>query len=216
MTRCMLSTAVAAALLALPGSGHAQEKPKPEAAKPEGAKPETPKPEAAKESATERRTVQGVGLRVQLVISRYQGDKKLASFPYTLVVATGGGLSRMRMGVDTPVPTTSVSESGKPTSFQYHNVGTNIDCRARDWGEGRFLLSIGVENSSALALEKGPSSGNPGPPVDASLNGIPLFRRFDTNLDVVLRDGQSLQTVASTDPVTGEVVKIDVTMNVVR
>jgi hypothetical protein len=32
----------------------------------------------------------------------------------------------------------------------------------------------------------------------------------------VLRDGQSAQMIASTDPVTGEVVKIDVTLNVVR
>jgi hypothetical protein len=178
---------------------------------------ETPKPEAAKEVAAERRSVPGVSLRVQLVISRYQGEKKLASFPYMFVVATLGGLTRTRMGVDTPVPTTSASEGGKQTtSIQYRNVGTNIDCSAKDWGEGRFLLVIGVENSSALALEKGPSSGNPGAPVDASTTGIPLFRRFDSNLSVVLRDGQSVQTVASTDPVTGDVVKIDVTMNVIR
>mgnify|MGYP003520612399 CR=1 FL=1 len=31
-----------------------------------------------------------------------------------------------------------------------------------------------------------------------------------------LRDGQSIQAVASTDPVTGEVVKIDVTLNLVK
>jgi len=103
------------------------------------------------------------------------------------------------------------------TSIQYRNVGTNIDCAAWDKGDGRYQLSIGVENSSALALEKGPSGGNPGgPPVDAGPTGIPLFRRFDANLDPWLRDGQSLQTIASTDPVTGEVVKIDVTLNVVR
>ena len=224
MTRRMLSTAVAAALLALPGSGHAQEKPKPEAAKPEAPKPEAPKPEApkaeaAKEGATERRGPQGVTLRVQLVISRFRGDKKVASFPYTLVAATGerGLTTRMRMGVDTPVPVTSASESGKQTtSIQYRNVGTNIDCSAREWGEGRFLLNIGVENSAALALEKGPSSGNPAPTVDANPTGSPLFRRFDSTVTVVLRDGQSVQTVAATDPVTGDVVKIDVTMNVIR
>jgi hypothetical protein len=213
MTRRMLSTAVAAVLFALPGSGRAQEKPKPEAAK-----PEAPKAEATKEGAVEHRGPQGVGLRVQLVISRFQGDRKLASLPYTFVVTTGGARARMRMGVDTPVPVTSTSEGGKQaTSIQYRNVGTNIDCAAWDKGDGRFQLSIGVENSSALALEKGPSGGNPGgPPVDAGPTGIPLFRRFDANLDPWLRDGQSLQTIASTDPVTGEVVKIDVTMNVVR
>jgi hypothetical protein len=210
MTRRMLSTAVAAALLALPVSGRAQEKPKPEAAK-----PEAPKAEAAKEGAAERRGPQGVGLRVQLVISRFQGDKKLASLPYTFVVTTGGARARMRMGVDTPVPVTSTSEGGKQTtSIQYRNVGTNIDCAAWDKGDGRYQLSIGVENSSALALEKGPTSGNPA--GEANTTGVPLFRRFDANLDPWLRDGQSVQTVASTDPVTGEVVKIDVTMNVIR
>lgn len=177
---------------------------------------ETAKPEAGKEGVAERRSVPGVSLRVQVVISRYQGEKKVASLPYMFVVAPGGGLTRTRMGVDTPVPVTS-SEGGKPTtSIQYRNVGTNIDCSAKDWGEGRFLLIIGVENSSALALEKGPSSDNPGPPPDSRLTGVPLFRRFDSNLNVIMRDGQSVQTVASTDPVTGDVVKIDVTMNVVR
>ena len=67
------------------------------------------------------------------MIARYQGDKKLASLPYTLVVGTGGARTRMRMGVDTPIPVTSfVSVRAgwpkPPTSFQYRNVGTNIDC----------------------------------------------------------------------------------------
>jgi hypothetical protein len=44
----------------------------------------------------------------------------------------------------------------------------------------------------------------------------PLFRRFDTNLELWLRDGQAVQAIASTDPVTGEVVKIDVTLDVVK
>ena len=62
-----------------------------------------------------------------------------------------------------------------------------------------------MENSSALTGRRRPAS-----------RALPLFRRFETNLDPVLRDGQSVQTVASTDPVTGEVVKIDVTLNVVK
>jgi hypothetical protein len=208
----MLSSVVAAALLALPGIGRAQEKPKPETVK-----PDAPKAEAGKEGAAERRGPQGVTLRVQLVISRFQGEKKLASLPYTLLVTTGANRARMRMGVDTPVPVTSTSDSGKQTtSIQYRNVGTNIDCSAFDKGEGRYQLTIGVENSSALALEKGPSSGVNPPLVDANPTGSPLFRRFDANLDPWLRDGQSLQVIASTDPVTGEVVKIDVTLNVIR
>jgi len=208
MTRRLLySIIVAAALVALPALGQTQEEPKPDASKPETSRTE---------SAPERRGPLTT-LRVQVVISRFQGEKKIASLPYTLVVTTDGGRARMRMGVDTPIPVTSTSESGKQTTtIQYHNVGTNIDCTARGQGNGLFRLVVGVESSSALALEKGPSGGASPPPGEGSPTGIPLFRRFDTNLDALLRDGQSLQTIAATDPVTGELVKIDVTMNVVR
>lgn len=189
--RRLFPVAVAAALLAVPARGQAQD---------------TPKPDAPKAEARAERRGPTTTLRVQLVITRFQGEKKLASLPYSLVVTTGDSRARMRMGVDTPIPTTSTSsDTGKAlTSYQYKNVGTNIDCIAVDRGEGLYQLRIAVENSSALT--------GPG----ASVEGAPLFRRFETNLDPVMRDGQSVQTVAATDPVTGEVVKIDVTMNVVK
>lgn len=200
MARRTLSLATVAALLALSANGWAQEPPKPEAVK-----PETPKAE----SAPERRGPAAT-LRVQLVITRYQGEKKVASLPYTLVVTTGDNRARMRMGVDTPIPMALPgppgSDGGKQvTSIQYRNVGTNIDCTASEMKDGRYKLNIGVENSSALPGTPGSVEGAP-----------PLFRRFDANLQPVLRDGQSVQIIASTDPVTGEVVKIDVTMTVVQ
>jgi hypothetical protein len=211
--RCVTIVSVlAAAVLLAPAA--AQEAAKPEAPKAQSAPIEVLRP------SEPRRTV-GPTLRVQVVVTRFQGERKVASLPYTFTATVDGRPVRMRMGVDTPVAvaTTSGSEGSKPhTSFQYRNVGTNIDCAASDAGDGRYRLMLTVENSSALAPEKGPSSGaSPsGPLVDANPTGAPLFRRFDTNIDPVLRDGQSVQTIASTDPVTGEVVKIDVTMNVVK
>ncbi len=152
-------------------------------------------------------------LRVQLVISRFQDDKKVASLPYSFLVGARtpgvGGVNRvrMRMGVDTPVTVSSAAADGnRKTETQYRNVGTNIDCWATDQGNGTYQLNLSVENSSALT---GAGSRD-------NLSGAPLFRRFETFIDPVLRDGQTIQTVASTDPVTGEVVKIDVTVNVVK
>jgi hypothetical protein len=191
-----LASALAAAFLVVPS--RAQDTPKPETPK----TPETARP-------AERRAP-GAMLRVQVVIARFQGEKKIASLPYTFSVTVEGRPARMRMGVDTPVAVaTAASDAGKPmtTSFQYRNVGTNIDCSARDAGDGRYQLMLTVENSSAYLG---------GPLADANATGSPLFRRFDTNIDPVMRDGQTIQTIASTDPVTGEVVKIDVTLNVVR
>ena len=76
--RTLVPLAVAAALLAVPGRGGAQEAPKPEAQK-----PEAPKGDRAVEHRGPT-----VTLRVQLVISRFQGEQKLASLPYTLVVTS--------------------------------------------------------------------------------------------------------------------------------
>ncbi len=42
----------------------------------------------------------------------------------------------------------------------------------------------------------------------------PLVRKVSAVLEPVLRDGQTLQTTVSTDPVSGDSVRIDVTLNV--
>lgn len=180
------------------------------------AKPEkTEKAADAKSDAEPRSWLKGVTatLRVQLVISRYQGEKKTGSLPYTFVVTAGASSVRMRMGVDTPVPTFGLQEAEGKTKlvrngFNYKTVGTNIDCRARDLGDGRFWLDLGVENSSAMSGAE--TAG------ETPATGAPLFRRFETSINPLLRDGQTVQTIASTDPVTGEVVKIDVTLNVLK
>ena len=45
---------------------------------------------------------------------------------------------------------------------------------------------------------------------------IPSFRSFRTSFSVMLRDGQTTQHTSATDPVTGEVIRIDVTLNVMK
>jgi hypothetical protein len=183
-----------------------------------------PEPKPAPEAKSEPkpaprpdRNLPTVTLQVQLVVSRFQGEKKLASLPYTLLVAAmpfGSSQqqrSRMRMGVDTPVPKTAVVGDAKnsvgTTEVQYRTVGTNVDCWASDFFDGRYQLHVNVENSSALVGSEAAS---------AAATGMPLFRRFETSVDPILRVGQSVQAIASTDPVTGEVVKIDVTLNAMK
>jgi hypothetical protein len=196
----MASIVLAAAFLALGTTPYvaAQEEPPPPAPVSEQKAAKTP------EARPERpaRPAPTANLRVQLVISRHRNEKKTASLPYTFNVTAGGERTRLRMGVETPVPT------GPGGSFAYKTVGTNIDCTARDLGSGVYQLWINLDNTSAAAGEK--SDG------DVPTTGGPLFRRFETGLNVLLRSGQTIQTVASTDPVTGEVVRIDVTMNVVK
>lgn len=208
----VVAAALAVALASAPA--RAQDATKPEAARAEPAAQKTDR-----RSGVSSRCDPAASLRIQVVISRHQNERKLANLPYTFVVSARPDLScpqspvRMRMGIDTPVPVMSVdaSDPNKPksTSIQYRNVGTKIDCSADDLGDGRYKLYLTVENSSALP-------GNQAAGSDPQLAAFPLFRRVEMSLEPILRDGQSAQTVASADPVTGEVVKIDVTMNVVR
>ena len=54
-------------------------------------------------------------LQVQLVISRYQGEKKISSVPYTIAVNADrpvGPNARMRMGVQIAVPQTVFTPAG--------------------------------------------------------------------------------------------------------
>ena len=43
-----------------------------------------------------------------------------------------------------------------------------------------------------------------------------MFRTFNVVLRPLLSDGESVETVASADPVTGEVVKVSLSLKVVK
>jgi hypothetical protein len=172
-------------------------------------------PGAAKESKPATKVL--VPLRVALTVSRFEGEKKVGSLPYTLLVTANenrGHTTKLRMGVEVPVAVTTFQgpEAGRPggapyTSHQYRNVGTNIDCRAEGPEEGRFRLFLTVEQSSLPSTPDG---------KQAQAGDLPLFRTFNTEVDLLLRPGQGTQVVAATDPVTGESVRIDVAVEVVK
>ena len=154
-----------------------------------------------------------VSLKVQLVIARYQGEKKISSVPYTMSVTAGDSrneLTRLRIGAQVPIPTVATPVEGKPTppsgAVTYRDVGTNIDCITRALGDGQFQLQITVDQSSVIM--------DPQPKQSAST--APVFRSFRLTNSAVLRDGQTTQFTTATDAVSGEVVRVDVTVNVVK
>ncbi len=149
-------------------------------------------------------------LRVEVVISRFQGETRVSNAPYSFLIAADNKKAVVKMGVEVPVAVTEFPENEGIVSFQYRNVGTNIICFAEDRGEGLYQLRLMVETSSIYGspvLQTGRA------PTELA-GGKPIFNSFSVNLDPLLRDGQSVEAVASTDPVTGDVVKIDVSLNV--
>ena len=157
-------------------------------------------------------------LRVQVVVSRYQGEKRISSIPYSLAVvaiAPTRGVSaettRLRMGVDVPVPTTVVSEGVPRPSYNYRSVGTNIDCSALIRADGGFKLDLTVSDTAVFVPEKESAST-----AQSRVNGVPAFRTFTSNFNLLLKDGQSAQHTSATDPVSGEVLRVDVTLTVLK
>jgi hypothetical protein len=199
-----------------------------------GQDPNPPAPEAPARSQStpdvrdSSRALAPTPLRVQVVFSKYQGETKVASLPYTLTCNTGERQAAvLRMGIEVPVPVARLKDKeGTPTtSFEYKNVGTNIDCRAGMASpDGRFRLDLTVEQSSIYSVpddkaRRAPSVGGEGKPggvTDVGIGGVPMFRTFRSTFNPILRDGQTVQYTSATDPVSGEVVKIDVTVNVVK
>src|SRR5689334_11458149 len=90
-----------------------------------------------------------VPIKLDVVISRWQGDKKTGSLPYSLMINTnaqrGENRTSLRMGVDVPIGMTSRTEGGVTTSqMNYRNVGTSIDANAESDDAGRFRVYVSV------------------------------------------------------------------------
>lgn len=200
MTRKWLAAALVIAISAI--TGLAQEKTS--AAKQE-------KPTSAPEPAG------AVALRVSVVISRYQGEKKIGSLPYVFGVTTNDR-TNLRMGSDVPIVSRAPKTGDAPfPNVSYRSVGTNIDCIAFPPGPGGvFKLTLTIEDSS-VHLDPGQKPGAPGGSfIPGMVNDFPSFRTFRTNFGALLRDGQTMQHTSATDPVSGEVMRVDVTLNVMK
>lgn len=195
-----------ACVVALVLTGMVPLSPAQEHAKPNDAAKTTSSQDAKPETAN---TV--VPLKVTVVFNEYDGEKKLSSLPYTLFLKAAEEhkdyFGTIRMGVRVPIWT-----GAKDSAVQYQDVGSNIDCEARAMSDGHYLLDLRLERSSIYTTKEEHS-------VDQRSDEQPhqpLLRTFRANLAVMLRDGQTTQSTVATDPLNGHIVKVDVTLNVVK
>lgn len=165
--------------------------------------------EAAREAKAKASVI--IPVDVEIVISRYQADKKVSSLPYALTVNAvdreDAVFTSLRMGGQIPVPLVAIPEGATATGpMQYRDVGTNIDCRVRPLPDGRFEVFVLIDETAIAPTSQ--TSGQVG--------GPPVMRTFRSSNTVVLRDGQTRQFTAAADRITGEVVRIDVTLRVAK
>jgi len=159
-------------------------------------------------------TTSAVTLKVTVTISRWDGEKKVSSAPYVLMVVPSygkyaevgqdGDQTVIQMGSETPVPATTMTEGKTVPTYQYKNIGTNINVSARPVDDGKYNIQVGVQDSQL------------GAPQTVAGGTAARYLTFRSNNRLTMRDGQTVQYAVATDTVSGHVVKLDVTMNVVK
>jgi len=161
-----------------------------------------------------------VPLSVEVTVTRYQGEKKISSMPYMLAVNANklgqAGPALLRMGAKVPVSTIAATPGNPagapapapiPGPVNYQDIGTNIDCTAKVVDEG-FELRMSVSDTSVYA--------NIQDKATPTVGDMPVFRSFQSTNTLVLKDGQSREFTAATDRVSGEVIRIAVSLRVVK
>ena len=175
------------------------------------------KPKAEDGQKAEVRTTP---VKVQIVITELEGDKKIKSLPYTLYINApdapdwkSSGFVKLRVGSRVPVYT-----GGTAGSMTYLDVGTNMDARSAYTGEGRLLLQMKIERSWVEGEVSVPVAKSDGSASETSSGHFrePIIRNFTSELDLKLREGQSVESIMATDPLSGKVLKIDVSFTIVK
>ncbi|HXT72011.1 MAG TPA: hypothetical protein VN700_19815 [Vicinamibacterales bacterium] len=159
-----------------------------------------------------------VTVKLTVVLSRFTGDKKTGNLPFLLMVIPGSGerdgeSTDLQTGARVPVPTTTFNQdkSSPTTSYQYQQFGTNIRAQARviDPSAGIYSVSLAVTDSQLL-------SDSPEQVQYAQGVRLPRYQSFTSSNRLILKDGQTIQYTAATDKTSGEVIKLDVTLNVIK
>lgn len=156
-------------------------------------------------------------LKIQVVFSEYEGEKKVSSIPYSLLLnspdAGRSDVGKIRVGVRVPL----VIQAKEGLQTQYQNVGTDIDVSAQTQPSGSFKVGFSIRRSFIYSPPSpGAKTEEPDMSPPRNLQPTPIFRDFFSEFDLLLKDGQTLQSALATDPVSGRVLKVDVTLAVVK
>jgi hypothetical protein len=149
-----------------------------------------------------------VVLKVDVLLARSASDKKISSVPYSLLLVASqrGAASRLRAGVELPgEPSTTVNEGVTTTQRPTRFVGTSIDCSLFSQVlADPYQLTISIQDSALLPDQKGQPMG----PM--------AIRTFSSSSMVSIRNGQTVTLVVGTDPITGETLRAEVALTVLK
>jgi hypothetical protein len=161
-------------------------------------------------------------VKLQVVLSEYDGTKKITNLSYSIpLIVPGtkpsGAYSTLRIGVKVPV-TTADPKTGA-SEVQYIDVGTSIDARVSHADDGKYQADLKVDRSSLYVTARdhdGKIVGKEWSDGEAPPSNQPFVRQYRGDVGMFLREGQPTEGTVATDPLTGHVFKVEVTLNVVK
>jgi hypothetical protein len=162
-------------------------------------------------SKSEEKAKVSTPIKVQIVFTEFDGDKKISSMPYSFMTIaperSGDSYNTyLRTGVRVPVEVGS-----KDQQTIYMDIGSNIDCNVRPEEDGRFRVMLTFDRSALY-----PNKSAEGERMVSNPNGQPLIRQFRTSENLILKDGQTSDNILSTDPLNGHTLRVSVTINVLK
>lgn len=178
---------------------------------------QAPTPPAGAASAAQQKPEPVViPLKVTVVITRYNSDKAqtvVSRMPFEVWVNTGSS-STLQARSEVPVPTTTFvtpeggNKAAPVTSFNYRSIGTGLTVGATALSDGRFSVAVSIDDSHIV----------PAPEfVDPSVGGPRTANQSLRNqATTILRDGQTVQHSLTSDRLSGDLTRVDVTVNVVK
>jgi hypothetical protein len=159
--------------------------------------------------------VRPIPLKIQIVFTEFEGEKKVKSMPYTSVFSADAGrgpdAAKLRIGSRVPLYT------GREGGLQFVDVGTNLDCRADRLDDGRFGLRLSLERSwveSDVRVAVDHSIAQPGGTPGEFKE--PVIGQYKIDVYLVVRDGQTVESTVATDPLTGKILKIELTLTALK
>ncbi len=164
-------------------------------------------PQDQAKSSTEQPTSR---LRIDFLLTEYSGQQKISSLPYTISMEAGADRphqeGKIRMGVKVPI--------AQGNDFQYMEIGTDIDCWAKALGDGSYDLSLTISKSSVYA--EPPNESQAGTGTLHTVVNHPVIQSFSVDFPLKMRDGETAEGTSATDPFNGHVLKISVTLHVLK
>ena len=156
-------------------------------------------------------------LRIDFLLTEYNGQQKISSLPYTISMEAGAdnrpGISSIRMGVKVPV-VQGVDGQGRASQYTYMDMGTDLDCRAKSGGDGSYNLDLTISRSSVYA-----EAANATQAEAQALRPVgtyPVVQTFRTDFPLRMHDGETEEGTSATDPFNGHVLKVTVTLHVIK